>query len=315
LYLTRLNNCERLIYCLQSNNYKFWKAQNTPWPGNISLSKLLKTGGTCPNDIASIIHNIEKYFVDVNINAKTRCIDGRFDPNFDSANLGPQVPGGSIGATLAYRLSAGRHTMQKANFRDDSKTMLKILKSNNLHPGGHRDNHSDGISSAGCGAIDKMNLAVEYLSNKDFASSIYDLSKALIGQSFNDDNFFQILGTATILNCRSDKYFGNRIEAFKVLDGQQKNSITTLQGEHKECLVIANYVKGTTLAENNLLNDYNGLQVFNYDVWRTLDLADKIFPNKKDRQDKSLFIMARAMTAIATLMCLTDGSQTLLTRK
>lgn len=290
------------------------RLSETVWPGNISLAKMLKTGIADKNVLQSIVTNLEKYYVDASRTAKTRCIDGRFDPDFDSANLGPQVPGGSVGATLAYRLSAGRHDLENANFTDDSGNLFKILKRKHLKPGGHRDNHADGVSAIGCGAIDKMNQAVAFLSDKQYANSVYDLSKALIGKNFSDDNFYQVLGAATILNCNNDKYFKNRLKAFDKLNKQQSNSVTTLQGNHQECLVVANYVPGTTLAENNLLNDYNGVQVFNYDVWRTVELSDKLFPSNKDKHDKELFVMARAMTAIATLMCLTDGSQTLLTR-
>ena len=121
-------------------------------------------------------------------------------------------------------------------------------------------------------------------------------------------------GAAVTLNARSSDYFGNRLLSFDKLEEHVTNSVATLLGNHQECIVVANYVNNTTLAANVLLEDYNGIQVFNYDVWRTLDLADKLFPTKSRANDKDLFIMARAMTAVATLMCLTDGSQTLLIR-
>ena len=285
------------------------------WPGKISLNSFLGSGLATKDQIDSLISNIEKYFVKVNTKANTRCIDGRYDPEFDADNLGPQVPGGSIGATLAYRLSAGRDKLLESNFATDADDMIGRLATINLKPGGHRDNHADCKSAVGCGAIDKMNQAVHLLSDSQYTKSIHDLSKALIGSSFNEDNFYQILGEATLLNSQSEKYFENRLNSIKDLEKKAKNSIATLIGEHRECLVIANYVSGTTLAENNLLKDFEGVQVFNYDVWRSLDLADKLFPKIKDKKNKELFIMARAMTAIATLMCLTDGSQTLLTRK
>lgn len=285
------------------------------WPGKISLNSLLDSGVATTDKLESLVLNIEKYYVKSSSKASTRCIDGRFDPNFDADNLGPQVPGGSIGATLAYRLSAGRDKLLGADFASDADDMIHRLSKINLKPGGHRDNHADGKSAVGCGAIDKMNQAVHFLSDTKYVKSIYDLSKALIGDGFDDDNYYQILGEATLLNSQSENYFKNRLNSIKELEQKAKNSIATLVGEHRECLVVANYVPNTTLAENNLLEDYDGVQVFNYDIWRSLDLADKLFPSSKDKKNKDLFIMARAMTAIATLMCLTDGSQTLLTRK
>ena len=284
------------------------------WPGKISMNSFLDTGFATAEQLDSLISNIEKYYVKVNKNATTRCIDGRYDPASDTENLGPQVPGGSIGATLAYRFSAGRDNLLDSDFASDANSMISRLTKIKLKPGGHRDNHADGKSAVGCGAIDKMNQAVYLLSDSRYTKSIHDLSKALIGDSFSEDNFYQILGEATLLNSRSEKYFKNRLNAVDVLEKEAKNSIATLTGEHRECLVVANYVPNTTLAENSLLKDYEGVQVFNYDVWRSLDLADKLFPRAKDKKNKDLFIMARAMTAIATLMCLTDGSQTLLTR-
>lgn len=286
----------------------------TIWPGKISLSKMLESGEASKELLESLIKNIEKYYVEINNKAKTRCIDGRFDPDYDVDNLGPQVPGGSVGATLAYKLSAGRHNIADTSFTEDSKNLFKVLDKEHIRLGGHRDNHADGISAAGCGAIDKMNQAVELLSDGSYVQSIYDLTKSLLGDDFKEDNFYEALGVATVLNGHSAKYFGDRIKSFSKLEELQKNSTTTLQGNHQECLVVANYVPGTTLAENDLLNDYDGIQVFNYDVWRTLSLADKLFPKLNDEHNKELFITARAMTAVATLMCLTDGSQTLLVR-
>ena len=291
------------------------RLSDVSWPGTISLKSFLGSGLATLDQLESLIANIEKYYVKVNYEASTRCIDGRFDPDFDADNLGPQVPGGSIGATLAYRLSAGRDNLLKSDFAADADKMIHRLAKINLKPGGHRDNHADGKSAVGCGAIDKMNQAVLLFSDSKYTRSIHDLSKALIGDGFDEDNFYQILGEATLLNSHSEEYFKNRSNSVKELELKDKKSIATLMGDHRECIVVANYVAGTTLAENNLLKDYQGVQVFNYDIWRSLDLADKLFPKSKDKKNKELFIMARAMTAIATLMCLTDGSQTLLTRK
>ncbi len=284
------------------------------WPGKISARLLIEEGVAHEDQIKDLIKNINNYYHPTNVAAKTRCIDGRFDPDFELSGLGPQVPGGSVGATLAYKLSAGRSSLVDSNFSDDAEQMFKTFEKLNITPGAHRDEHADGISAVGCGAIDKMNLAVDLLSDKQYVKAIYELSKAMIGESFKDDNFYNVIGSAVTLNAHSSDYFGNRLLSFDTLEKKVKNSVTTLLGNHQECIVVANYVSDTTLAENVLLEDYNGIQVFNYDVWRTLDLAAKLFPAKSQANDKDLFIMARAMTAVATLMCLTDGSQTLLIR-
>ncbi len=284
------------------------------WPGKISARLLIKEGVAHEDQIKDLIKNINNYYHPTNVAAKTRCIDGRFDPDFTLKELGPQVPGGSVGATLAYRLSAGRTSLVNSNFTDDAELMFKNLAKLNITPGAHRDEHADGINAVGCGAIDKMSLAVDLLSDKKYVNAIYELSKAMIGDGFKDDNFYNVIGAAVTLNARSSDYFGNRLLSFDKLEEHVTNSVATLLGNHQECIVVANYVNNTTLAANVLLEDYNGIQVFNYDVWRTLDLADKLFPAKSSANDKDLFIMARAMTAVATLMCLTDGSQTLLIR-
>lgn len=66
-----------------------------PWPGKLTDAGL---------DVKAVIEDLDHYYVASDVTARTRCIDGRHDPELDENHLGPQVPGGAPGAALAHRL-------------------------------------------------------------------------------------------------------------------------------------------------------------------------------------------------------------------
>jgi hypothetical protein len=122
------------------------------------------------------------------------------------------------------------------------------------------------------------------------------------------------MGAAVMVNGRSEEYFKGREEIIDILEKRDKKSVTTLKGDHQECLVIINMVPHSTLSSNRFSNAFEGIQAFGYDVWRSMEMAQKILPRPDQEQDRQRFVMARVMTTVATLMALTDGSQKLLIR-
>ena len=80
------------------------------WPGSVSYENLIQKGLTTEEQINLAIEKINSYYVSSNPGAKTRCIDGRHDPELDEKQLGPQVPGRSAGccSCLASRSRQGR---------------------------------------------------------------------------------------------------------------------------------------------------------------------------------------------------------------
>ena len=70
----------------------------------------------------------------------------------------------------------------------------------------------------------------------------------------------------------------------------------------------------TSTAGSTRAQDHDGAQAFGYDLWRSRQIAELLFPLPSQQLDRERFIHARVMLTIATLMALTDGSLPLLLR-
>ena len=64
------------------------KLSASKWPGAISVAELINNGTYTIDQIKDAKQKINSYYVKVNSSAKTRCIDGRQDPNIDNTNIG-----------------------------------------------------------------------------------------------------------------------------------------------------------------------------------------------------------------------------------
>lgn len=284
------------------------------WHGPVSADKLIKSGETTRARLDDAAARVNDFYVAVNPKAKTRCIDGRHDPELDETNLGPQVPGGAPGAALAYRLGVDKDDLTRGTFLDDAESMIAQFIRLGFAPGGHRDENSAGKSGVGCGAIDGMDKILAAMTNPNLVEDHKRIVKTLLGGDFNRDNYLRVLGAAQVVNGRSEEYFRNREQIIDILEKRYAKSIAVLKGEHKECLVIVNMVPGTTLASNRFSENYDGIQAFGYDLWRSKQIAERILPLPSQDLDRQRFVMARIMSSISTLMALTDGSQRLVVR-
>lgn len=276
------------------------------WPGKVSASN----GAV---DVATLLQSLDSYYVPTNVQAKTRCIDGRHDPQFDESNLGAQVPGGAPGAALAYRLGVDKDDLTRGTFYNDAEMMIDSYLRLGLSPGGHRDDSSAG-EVVGCGAIDGMDAILANMISPHLVEDHKRLVKALLANEFERENYLRVLGAGLVLQSRSRGYFAGRGEILDLLEKKAPNSVSVLEGSHKEALVIVNFVPDTTLSSNRFAEDHDGIQAFGYDLWRSKQLAASLFPLPSQKADRDHFIMARVMITIATLMTLTDGSQRLLAR-
>ena len=137
--------------------------------------------------------------------------------------------------------------------------------------------------------------------------------KELLGNLFKRDDYLRNMGAAAVLNGRSADYFRGRENIITILEQKVKNSIATLKGEHEECLVVVNFVPDTTLSSNRFAKTF-GIQAFGYDIWRSIQMAEKLMPRVEQEHDRARFVMARVMATVATLMVLTDGTQRFLVR-
>ncbi len=276
------------------------------WPGTVSAKDVYV-------DIPSIISTIENYYVSTNPAAKTRCIDGRHDPELDESNLGAQVPGGAIGAALAYRLGVDKDDLTRGTFYSDAEAMIEAYVRLGLAPGGHRDNHEHD-EGVGCGAIDGVEQILCCLLDATLIEDHKRLVRVVLDTEFDRDRYLRVLGAGTVLESHAKQYFAGRDEIFTLLEKTAPGSVATLEGAHNEKLLIVNFVTSTTLASNRFAADHGGIQAFGYDVWRSKQLAAMLLPLASQGEDRARFVTARVMITIATLMALTDGSQQILFR-
>lgn len=284
------------------------------WPGPVSARKLVDEGKTTDKKLAEAIARIDQFYRDVNENARTRCIDGRHDPDIDDEHLGPQVPGGAPGAALAYRLGVDKDDLTRGTFLADAEAMIGNYLRLGFAPGGHRDEHSVNQVTVGCGAIDGMDRILATMTDPNLVDDHKRVIKLLMGDLFNRDTYLRVMGAAVMVNGRSEDYFRGREEIIDILEQRDKKSVTTLEGDHQECLVLVNMMPGTTFASNSFSEEFEGVQAFGYDVWRSIQIANKLLPRPDQQQDRERFITARIMTTVATLMALTDGTQRLILR-
>lgn len=285
------------------------------WSGPVSARKLVESGITTEAQIAEAARRINEFYVPVIPGARTRCIDGRHDPELDEANLGPQVPGGAPGAALAYRLGVDKDDLTRGTFLTDAEAMLDHFMRLGFAPGGHRDEHSVGDEKkVGCGAIDGMDAILHAMTDSGLVDDHKRVVKMILGKNFDRDTYLRVMGAAVVVNGRSEEYFRGREEIIDVLEKRSHKSIATLKGDHQEGLVVVNLVPLTTFSSNRFSDTFGGLQGFGYDLWRSIEMAEKLLPRPDQSVDRQRFIMARVMSTVATLMALTDGTQRLLIR-
>jgi hypothetical protein len=284
------------------------------WPGGVSNRALIADGKASSSLINDAIARINDFYVQVNPHAKTRCIDGRHDPELDERDLGPQVPGGAPGAALAYRLGVDKDELTRGTFLVDAEDMIRRFLRLGFAPGGHRDEHSADGTTAGCGAIDGMNTILAAMTDPNLVDDHKRVVKLLLGNNFDRDTYLRVMGAAVVVNGRSEDYFRNREAIIDILEKLSKKSVATLKGEHQECIVSINFVPGTTLSSNRFAKTCGGIQAFGYDMWRSVQMANKLLPRPDQAVDRQRFVMARVMTTVATLMALTDGSQRVVLR-
>lgn len=284
------------------------------WPGPVSAKKMIEEGLASAATLQQAIQSLNDFYVTVNPNARTRCIDGRHDPELDEANLGPQVPGGAPGAALAYRLGVDKDDLTRGTFLADAEAMIGSFTRYGLSIGGHRDENSAGKSTVGCGAIDAMDIVLSRMTDPTLVDDQKRVIKILLGKDFDRDIFLRDMGAAVVVNGRAADYFRDREKIIDILEKTSKNSVSTLRGSHKECIVVVNFVPNTTFSSNRFSDKSGGIQAFGYDIWRSFEMAKKLLPRQDDAQDRERFVMARVMTTVATLMALTDGSQRLVLR-
>lgn len=300
----------------------YGRMSSNPWPGNVSAQGFIESGVFTTEHLDDAIDRINDYYVPVGRTALTRCIDGRHNPDVDEDNLGAQVAGGVAGAAIAHKIGVDTGDARGGSFLTDAQLMIKKFLRHDLSLGGHRDEHSEDQPKIGCGAIDAMHDAIEIMANASLHHDHKEIVMDIMGTDpaadlyFDRDIYMRNMGIAGFVHASSADYFRGREAIMDILDKQQPTGkVPVLQGHHQECLVVVNEVPDTTLSSNRFAADFDGMQAFGYDVWRSVQMAETILPGKEQELDRRRFVTARIMTTVATLMALTDGSQRLIVRK
>ena len=281
------------------------KLTTEKWPGSVSTKK-------DSIEFDSIRDSLDAFYVQSNDHSATRCIDGRHDAKLNEQHLGAQMPGGAPGAALAYRLGVDDSDLTRATFFDDAESMIDTFMRLSLAPGGHKDDqHHDG--GVGCGALDSMAAIVANMTNPSLVEDHKRIVKTLLGDDYDRNSYLRIMGAALVLQSRSNEYFRDNEKVLDIIEDRAPGSVSTLEGVHEEAFVFVNFVEGTTLSSNRFYETY-GVQAFGYDVWRSKQLAHQLLDLHEDTTYYRNFLHARVMITIATLITLTNGSQTLVAR-
>lgn len=230
------------------------------WPGKISAKTLVETRKTSEQTITDAIEQLNDFYVAAAPAAPIRCIDGRTDPLLDTAAIGLQLPGGTPGAAVSYRLAVGLGVDD--SLVADAEALIVATRQQGLAPGGHRDTHNKDTAKIGCGAIDGMDAALQAMLNPDLSVDHHQLVSALLGDQFDDDIYGDLMGIAQKLDQQADTYFQNREQVIIDLEQADTRSVGVLEGDHQECLAVINLVPNTTFNTNLFAQMLDGTQAF-----------------------------------------------------
>lgn len=280
---------------------------------------------------------LNRYYVPVGINTSVRCIDGRpkngvldkdgqantdILENIRNSPIGPQVPGGTPAAAIAYRIAKfndrpGGYPQEV--LADDLLELARIQQVIDIpfKPGAHFDDRAQ-YPDTGCKAIDEAPLIMDVMVEPESLVVIKPYTEAILGDSFDEDVYMEVIATLHYMNqpryknayLQKDDELGTDYRDIvlpmvrKVAD---KQAVEKMVGAHKEFAVGINMRRGETFDRDLMsLEHNNATQLFNYDHWFVEDAARAIFPN--DEPARKLLVTSRVMYCIATAMVITNGN-------
>jgi hypothetical protein len=288
----------------------------------ISLSKRLENEDLLLSEIESVLtpENLEQYIKEADISLPCRCIDGRIDSQYKSTSvtrkLAPKLPGGSVHAAVAYRISKLMSSIS-GSIEDDLSLVIEIFGSRNIGIGDHIDDHSS-LEKSGCGALDNLSKIISIISDKNNHRQLTEIISMLNNQLDNNilmevfDNF-KTLDQASN-HYLDDNYKRDVISLLRATEKNNLNPVPKLSGAHNEIALILNYASGTTIDNDRFSFNYkNKLQLFGWDIWQIQNEANALLGGSKNIKERNMFIAARCLLGAATLMVLSDGSVNLIT--
>lgn len=294
--------------------------EQAEWTGSISLDRRLKSGELSQAELQEWLESVSDYYVSTSQGATIRCIDGRTGEGYDDSDpakvaeaLGAQVPGGSVGGAVAYRMSMDA-TLEDYRTADLSEDIARFAQANidtGFLPGDHSDEHAP-EGKMGCGAVDGAEPSQEKISHYRNITTIIGLTQALLGERYRPDHMKEVVANASYL-LAAENYFGSIPERIEALKAHNPKGVPKLMGSHNEVIAIANEIPGTTLHRDHLNAVTDGkIQAFGFDIWYSKMVAEHIFPGQGEMQSR--YIHSRIALAVATMMHLTDGTILFATR-
>jgi hypothetical protein len=287
------------------------------WQGSISLDKRKEDHEIDDSSINEAKRFLAMSFVECDPDGYVRCIDGRPEEGYDDEDplkfgqkLGPQEPGGDLNLAVAWRLATGLDE-QAATIVSDIDSLL-INRQLDFKAGNHvDDNRCPGRT--GCKAFDGIEQRIADISPETLPE-IKSFLIAMLGDQYSSAVLDKVISNSNKLLGHGDQYFSTKEEALNDLQEKSPGGLVTLVGQHKEVILSINLVQGETFQRDHFSSHFDGnIQAFNFDVWRSFNVAQSLFPNDLNLQQN--FLHARLATALTTAMDLTDGSLILAIRR
>lgn len=316
-------------------------------PKGVSLKNRIKTNPSLKNRITKALKpaNIRKYIVATDLEAPTRCIDGRIRKGWKSLdqkaieNLGPKVAGGTAHAALAHRIVDADSLKEDLQFEHDLQFVIKRFKELGIAIGGHIDGHAKG-NDTGCGAIDNINLILERMQVPEPQEQLRGLTHILLGDAYDGRGIAnEVIGRMLYLDALKPKYMPKKndnptgeflykqvvMKMLRAAADDTHDAVPELEGPHNEVAVVLNFVEGTTFDTDRFSADnQNEIQVFGWDIWEMYQEAERLYPydmyentavQRTAIEKRMKYVTTRTLLGIATTMVLTDGSIRVLTVK
>ena len=303
----------------------------------ISLARRLEKEADLTERLNTIltVPVIKKYMKTADLNAPTRCIDGRATKGWKPGTkngLGPKVAGGTPHAALTHRIVDVESLKSKLRFEDDISYVVAQYKKIGIGFGGHLDDHAVGWNT-GCGAVDNINKILERLQLPEPQEQLRLITKTILGSSYEGHHIVnEVIGRMLYLDALKPRYMPKEnndptgefqykqtvAELLRSNASARHDVVPQLTGSHKEVGVVLNFATGTTFDSDafSFDNDHE-VQLFGWDVWEVFEEAQRLYPysmtDKPEGQLKAVrarivHITTRTLLGVATTMVLTDGS-------
>lgn len=224
------------------------------------------------------------------------CVDGR--DNEEDTPLAPNASGGSYSIVAGVALiDADALIVQEQTSASHGDIVFKDLIENGYTVGGHCDDHAEG-KSAGCGACDKFGEIISYV-----ATHIKELSTVAENLGVPVSEELQQTIARNAQNLIDAGYVSSGKEMVATIRSVAGDSqVQTLQGSHKEVLLVINTVDGTTLDRRTVAEQYGDrYQVFNLDTWALRNGIDAVSHTASEVEQKFVAAMLYNIATAAVL--------------